>query len=703
MGNDCFSPDLTPRLDELNKTFNETIIKNIIFYDELNIQKKYYENYKAFVSELNYQLNDLKDQLNISISEEKNTQNILSKEENIDLLNDLESITNRINEYNSLIENQKTELKNIESNFNIIQQEFTDIKANDKNKSLVKIKIKSIEKQLSVNENIVQKLDNNKLKYEEKKKEIENDIELIQSITKEKVFQIKNRRKKTIEKMNIDLKKSDSYNEMNDSLFLKGSMLLNIKDFSTVKNLLKSMYVFKKSDSGEEIYDTQRLLRKDWHEICYINDDYDLHDVNYKLEAVGLSDDMAFTSSSFNFSPNYYIDILYFDIDGKKGKKEYEYEGCSLRFKINLKNYESSKIHIKYRETFINDKLSEDEKVLRKVSRSDLYGISRRLYGQKAKYILKNESNFEIINFEEEFFIKTKENEYQWGGKVPEGGRETLIRFSKKEGKINFYEKYSIKTVNNSRIKDTIIQVPCFYFGGNNQTIKYNYSSEQTKIITLDSNKRIFQVTYLNTNSNIGEFIIEGELKNRCNIDWIFNLTNEEIDSLIPNDYKANKELYKQIANKIIKQYDDEHKNDPINIHNANKIGKWIKQNIKYDISYAGLHDITAMQIYKEKKGVCHHYTILFNALMYSLGYQVLYVFGYALERSNKFGSKDSHAWSLIKIDGKWKPFDSTWGIFSGKLPVTHVYKKIGYEGIQSLSNGDKIKIENPIIEGIIN
>ena len=70
------------------------------------------------------------------------------------------------------------------------------------------------------------------------------------------------------------------------------------------------MYVFKKSDSGEEIYDTQGLLRKDWHEICYINDDYDLHDVNYKLEAVGLSDDMAFTSSSFNSpirSPSYSV------------------------------------------------------------------------------------------------------------------------------------------------------------------------------------------------------------------------------------------------------------------------------------------------------------------------------------------------------------------------------------------------------------
>ena len=554
------------------------------------------------------------------------------------------------------------------------------------------MKIESIEKQLSENEKILTKSENNKIKYEEKKKEIDNEIELFKNTAKDKVLQIKNSRKNIIEKMNMDLKKSSSYNEINDSLFLKGSMLLNIKDFSNVKKLINSSYVFTKSDSGDEIYENQRLLRKHWNETCIINDDYDLHDVKYELKAVGLPDDMEFTSSSFNFATDF--KIKNFEINGNQEK--YVNENYCIRFNINLKNNESIKIHIEYI-TLLNDKSSG------KVSRLNEYYISARLYGQKATYILKNESNFEIINYEEEFFNKKKENEYQWKGIVPEGGKETKIRFSKQEGKINFYEKYSIKTVNNANIKDTIIKVPRFYFGGNNKMIKYNYSSEQTKKITFDQNKKTFQVEYSNTNSNIGEFIIQGELINRCKIDWIFNLTDEEIDFLVPKDYKDNKTLYNLIANQIIKQYDDTHKKSPIIIHKASKIGKWIKQNIKYDISYAGMYHIIAKQIYEERKGVCHHFTILFNALMYSLGYQVLYVFGYAVENENKFGEKDSHAWSLVKIDGKWKPFDSTWGILLGKLPVTHVYKKIGYKGIQTLSNGDKINIENPFIEGTIN
>ena len=61
---------------------------------------------------------------------------------------------------------------------------------------------------------------------------------------------------------------------------------------------------------------------------------------------------------------------------------------------------------------------------------------------------------------------------------------------------------------------------------------------------------------------------------------------------------------------------------------------------------------------------------------MYSLGYKVIYVSGFALDKKDFYDKADAHAWSLIKIDGKWLPFDATWGIFSGKLPVCHVFKQ---------------------------
>ena len=62
---------------------------------------------------------------------------------------------------------------------------------------------------------------------------------------------------------------------------------------------------------------------------------------------------------------------------------------------------------------------------------------------------------------------------------------------------------------------------------------------------------------------------------------------------------------------------------------------------------------------------------------------------------------EDNHAWSIIKIKGKWLPFDATWGIFTGKLPVTHVYQKIGNEG-HTFTGTKKEYAEPPFVEGSI-
>ena len=58
--------------------------------------------------------------------------------------------------------------------------------------------------------------------------------------------------------------------------------------------------------------------------------------------------------------------------------------------------------------------------------------------------------------------------------------------------------------------------------------------------------------------------------------------------------------------------------------------------------------------------------------MLYANGYCV----GYKSE-DNSFNDKGSHAFSLIKIGNLWYPFDSTWGLFKGKVPITHVFSRI--------------------------
>ena len=412
---------------------------------------------------------------------------------------------------------------------------------------------------------------------------------------------------------------------------------------------------------------------------------------------------MNFKASSFIFEPNSSINILLFEIDGNKAI--YKFGKCCIYFNINLKNLESNKIHIKYKES--PEKMTEEEKAFRNIYRIKYYGLSERLVGENAKYILKNESDLEIINFDDEFLIKINDNEYQWKGIVPNEGKLTRVRMSKKEGIVHYLEKQKIKTINNSLIKNSNLIIPFSYIGGNNEIIKHEYGSSPKGEINLginDKNERIYDVKFQNINSNTAEFHFEGELKNKCDMDWAINLTNEEIESLIPSDFKTNKALFNKTANNIIKEYDKEHKDDVIKVPDVVKIGKWIEKNIKYDRRYVGMKHLTAFDIYNNKRGVCYHFTKLFNSLAYSLGYPVLFALGFAMTNKNSFGIQDNHCWSLINLDKKglkWTPFDATFGIFSGKLPVTHVFKQIGNKRALFLSY-DNADMEPPYIQGRI-
>ena len=702
-------------LNNLYWRYNDIKTKNKFFYDDIEKQESYIKNYKTFIAELNYQINNLKDKLNISVIAEKYFANLLNEKENNELYNNIDNISNKINQFYNLIETQKIELKCLENNFQIIQEQFNEIEKNkNKNKNkqknqdyLFSTNIQYIKEQLNQSEKIIKNLNQNKMLYDQKKSEIENEINAIQNKTENKINTIKVKQKKSLKKYNLNKYYNDSINEIKDSLFLKGSMLFGIKDFSKADNIFKSMYIF---DNQEEVvddnfYDKQNLIKKNWRESCYINDDYDTHDITYELKAIGLPNNMAFTSSYFGFNIDTKIEIILLEVDGKNA--EYECEKYFLRFKINLKNLETIKVHIIYNESPLYDKMTAGEKQVRNFYRFKYYGISKRLVGQNAKYILINVSNFEIINFEDEIFIKKEiggknSSEYHWAGKVPENGIGTLVRLSKKEALVNFHETHEMKSLSNTYIQNTVTKIPFCYINGNNKIIELFYRSKETDKIKYNQTKKMYEIHYINTNSPIVSFSIKGKLINKCKGGWVINLTNEEIDSLIPPDFKKNKEAFKKISLQIINNYDLEHKNDITIVPNVTKIGKWVKQNIKYDITYIGLNDITATETYNIRRGVCHHITKLFNALMYSLGYKVIYILGFAVDKKKTFSIEDSHAWSLINIDGKWLPFDATWGIFSGKLPVTHVFKQADCEGIKTVSF-DNVKIEQIQVQGDIN
>ena len=103
------------------------------------------------------------------------------------------------------------------------------------------------------------------------------------------------------------------------------------------------------------------------------------------------------------------------------------------------------------------------------------------------------------------------------------------------------------------------------------------------------------------------------------------------------------------------------------------KIGEWVNRNIKYNISYSG-KDLSISDIIRIKQGVCQHYTLLYNSLLNSIGIEAVDSSGYSVTDLNN-PTDGRHAWTIAKIDGKWIGLDATWGIFSGYLPLCHLFQ----------------------------
>ena len=329
--------------NELKNNFKIIMNKNTIFYKDMKNQKEYISNYKSFLNDLNQELNNYHEQLNISIRGQKLEEALSNKKDNAQLLKELDQISFQIKELNSILETQNSELKNLELNYKIIQEKLNYIKLNENKDDINQEMLfsqnnKVISEQLNELEKISKNLQNNKNLYDTKKNEIEQNIKRVQNETKKKVTATEIKRKNTLKGLNLD-----KNSQMNEPLFLKGSMLLSIKDFSKAKDIFSSMYLF--NNEKEENYTKQELLRKNWKEVCYIYDEYDIHDINYELKAVGLPENVFFSSCSFGFIMDTDIQILEFEKDGVKS--EYDFEQYSLKFKINLKNLEINKIHMK--------------------------------------------------------------------------------------------------------------------------------------------------------------------------------------------------------------------------------------------------------------------------------------------------------------------------------------------------------------------
>lgn len=94
-------------------------------------------------------------------------------------------------------------------------------------------------------------------------------------------------------------------------------------------------------------------------------------------------------------------------------------------------------------------------------------------------------------------------------------------------------------------------------------------------------------------------------------------------------------------------------------------IYSWITNNIKYDdaATVDGVtRDNDAVQVFKNRKAVCHGQANLFKAFCDELKIKCHVVNGPIKGRFIEDGKLEEHAWNAVEIHGKWQLLDCTWG-----------------------------------------
>ena len=206
---------------------------------------------------------------------------------------------------------------------------------------------------------------------------------------------------------------------------------------------------------------------------------------------------------------------------------------------------------------------------------------------------------------------------------------------------------------------------PRLSLGGNNFIIENNITTPYVNYIDnyyVKNNGTHYIVNYNKPR--------KGTLKTNTNVIFVNSIDNEFVfpmdESLIDDTSTENT---KAKAKEILKT---DMSNDPDHI----KLGKWVTNNMNYNIRYSG-KKMTVDEILSSLTGVCEHFTKLYNALLFSIGIKAVYLSGFAITGEDGIPEEAKtvpHAWTMAKIDGKWKAFDSTWGLYFDKFPISHVF-----------------------------
>ena len=339
-----------------------------------------------------------------------------------------------------------------------------------------------------------------------------------------------------------------------------------------------------------------------------------------------------------------------------------ENKRMNLSYSMKLYNNEQMIINYRFKKTKSKEILYKKESVVIPL-------ISDSVYCDY-KFIIPD--GYISLGLQENLLTKQSNTLYTYKGNCPTGSqnKNDVIRYSPEtvlwKADTGVYLEYPSRFTNNV----TLI-FPRYYRGGKLKNTLYKLNStlgntfKEENQINKDQ-KLEFELPAINYDK-VGAELHTG-FSNKLTDDFNVYLPESYYDINIT-------QIDDEIKSKV-KEIISEASDKP----NYYKIGKFVNSYLTYTSSYTG-KKLTVNEIYHLRKGVCEHYTLLYNAMLNIIGIKTLYVSGWAFDKDETSGDKNTvtHAWSAALINGKWKELDSTWGLFEG-VPAGHVLKNFGYD-----------------------
>ena len=497
--------------------------------------------------------------------------------------------------------------------------------------------------------------------------EIKNELNFHMTINKDlslNKIDIPSNKNKENEKI---LKYEQIQKEINEIINENGILFNDIYLNNSVQN---SILPFDKSK-----IEINHIFTKYYNAIYYINEEY--REIEYNI---------IFESKA---EPNVYIskcsypldlvddieniELISFESPSKKVKCEIDKKQPLITFS-ELELFNEEKIELKFKV-----KGKRKNKLIFYIK--DYFYISKSFYNAICDIKIKLE-NIIFVSSINHLFSINNDGIIFFKGKVPENGLQDILVFTKNEQKLKLNNEILFINKEEDKInKSSIISIEKPLNGDNNY-----YNIESTKIkIYQDNNfkecienpfnqKDKIQIPLSNIKKEI-KFDIESIIENK--FVKIYKVP-EEYNKIIISEEEKN--FFSKISLEIL---ENRKNNELIPV----KLARWVNENIKYDINYLQLEK-TSKEIYEEKKGVCSHKSQLYKTLLNSIGIPAINVGGYIIKEEEKKCAP--HGWCLIKYKNNWCAIDPTWNIYSGYLPLSHIFCYYKNYSIQVTTNEGK-------------